>query len=127
MSSTIASVRMNGFRPGGAWRAARTRTPSANAMSVAIGIPHPSTPSPPVFNARKISAGATMPPIAPIAGEELTLHLETDHEEEQRHQAVVHPVTEVLGDRPVADDEAHLGPPDPLVRVAPRRVRPHQS
>ncbi len=39
-----------------------------NAMSVAIGMPHPAAPGPPRLNPRKIAAGTTMPPAAAIAG-----------------------------------------------------------
>ena len=37
-------------------------------MSVAMGIPHPSTPAPPAFTARKITAGTIMPPRAAMPG-----------------------------------------------------------
>ncbi len=42
--------------------------PMANAMSVAIGMPHPSAPTPPALKATKINAGTIMPPSAAIAG-----------------------------------------------------------
>ena len=44
MSSTIASVSRNKRTADGIDGAIKARTPSANAMSVAIGIPHPRTP-----------------------------------------------------------------------------------
>src|SRR5919108_441713 len=65
-------------------------------------------------------------PIPELAREELALDLEPHDEEEQRHQAVVHPVAEVLGDRPVTERQPDAGPPDRVVGVAPGRVRPRQ-
>src|SRR5947207_106690 len=55
------TLRLNGTR-----LPSRDSTPSANAMSVAIGMPQPSLPAPPALNDRKIAAGATMPPSAAI-------------------------------------------------------------
>ena len=67
MSSTMARVSSNGLRLGGANRLASVNAPSANAMSVAIGIPQPRALSPPAI-ARYSSAGTTMPPIAASTG-----------------------------------------------------------
>jgi hypothetical protein len=44
------------------------RTPTANAMSVAIGMPHPRENSPPPDTTMNSTAGATMPPSAATAG-----------------------------------------------------------
>ena len=77
-------------------------------MSVAIGIPHPSAPSPPALNAsvddgrddhaaerghRRQGDGTA---VAQLADDELALDLHPDDEEEQRHQQVVDDVAEVL-------------------------------
>ena len=67
MSSTMARVSSNGLRLGGANRLASVNAPSANAMSVAIGMPQPRALSPPAI-ARYSSAGTTMPPIAASTG-----------------------------------------------------------
>ncbi len=50
MSSTMASARRNGRRSAGARAAANVSTARANAMSVAIGTPHPRMPGVPTFN-----------------------------------------------------------------------------
>ena len=52
MSSTIASVSSSGFSLGDAYDAASASTPSANAMSVAMGMPQPRPVSPPPAIAR---------------------------------------------------------------------------
>ena len=52
MSSTIASVSRNNRTADGIDGATSARTPSANAMSVAIGIPHPSDSGPDGLRAR---------------------------------------------------------------------------
>ena len=106
-------------------------TPSANAMSVAIGIPHPSRPSPPALNAKKIAAGTIIPPSAAIAGsatalriaqltdDELALDLHPDDEEEQPHQQVVDEVREILLEHVAADLDAHRPSPERLVAGLP--------
>ena len=68
MSSTIARVSNSTLTAGGTRLPSSATTPSANAMSVAIGMPQPSLPSPPALNARKIAAGTIIPPSAAIAG-----------------------------------------------------------
>ena len=68
MSSTIASVRRNTFSGLGTRDPSSAMTPTANAMSVAIGIPQPSTPSPPRLNTTYRPAGTIIPPRAAIAG-----------------------------------------------------------
>ena len=44
------------------------RMPTANAMSVAVGMPQPEAASVPLFTSVKMSAGATTPPNAAITG-----------------------------------------------------------
>src|SRR5581483_5224101 len=68
MSSTMASVNRKRRTDDGAPRPTIARTPSANAMSVAIGIPHPRAASPDLTTARNSSAGTTMPPTAAMIG-----------------------------------------------------------
>ena len=69
-SSTTARVRRNARSATGSRRPNTARTASANAISVAIGIPHPvkSPRSIDALTPTKISAGTTMPPIAAAAG-----------------------------------------------------------
>ena len=58
------------------------------------------------------AAAGRPPPGARAAGrDQLALDLQADDEEEQRHQAVVDPVAEVLGDRVATDVERDLGVP----------------
>jgi hypothetical protein len=58
--------------------------------------------------------------------DELTLDLEGDDEEEDRHQAVVDQVLQILLDFEEPDVDAHLGVPQLGVAVVPRRVHPHE-
>ncbi len=44
------------------------RMPTAKAMSVAVGIPHPCSAGVPWLNSRKMTAGASMPPAAATTG-----------------------------------------------------------
>jgi hypothetical protein len=53
---------------GGARRPMSASTPRANAVSVAIGIPHPPDPAPPARTAAKTRAGTSMPPAAANTG-----------------------------------------------------------
>ena len=62
------------------------------------------------------------PPLSQLAHVELAPGLETDDEEEERHQSAVQPVAEVLRDARAADPDRHHRVPDPLVR---RRVDVH--
>ena len=48
-------------------------TPTANAISVAIGIPHPEVASPLELNATYTTAGKIIPPIAAITGKAAAL------------------------------------------------------
>jgi hypothetical protein len=42
--------------------------PRAKAMSVAMGIPQPASPAPPVLTGAKMMAGTAMPPMAAAIG-----------------------------------------------------------
>ncbi len=129
MSSAIASPSSKTFRELGTRSPSRASTPTAKAMSVAIGMPQPRAPSPPALKARKSAAGRTMPPSAAMAGratsrdseswptDELALDLQAHNEEEQRHQPVVDPVAEVLGDVERADSNG-----EDRVPTGPRRT-----
>ncbi len=69
MSSTIASVSRKSFRLLGTRAPSNASTPTANAMSVAMGIAQPSSPLPlPTLMATNRSAGTTIPPTAATAG-----------------------------------------------------------
>ncbi len=68
MSSTIARVNKKTFITLGTLGPKSETTPIANAISVAIGIPHPSDASPDELKAKNITAGTTIPPIAAING-----------------------------------------------------------
>ncbi len=108
MSSAIASVRRSGFRVGEAYFAARVRTPRAKAMSVAIGMPPPLTRRSATGDSdvdergdrhaaeRRHHRQDRRPHVSEFSRDHLSLDLQTDHEEEQRHQAVVHPEVQVL-------------------------------
>ena len=85
--------------------------PTANAMSVAMGTPHPARRRPPAQDQEE-QAGTATPPsaanaaargarVAQLAGDELALDLQADDEEEQRHQPVVDPLLHAFGDRPL--------------------------
>ena len=107
MSSTMASVSRNSRRSSGIDGATRARTPSAKAMSVAIGMPQPPGSGPDGLSARKSSGGydhaahgcddrqRRLTAILQLAEQQLALDLEADDEEEDRHQPVVHPVPKV--------------------------------
>ena len=143
MSSTIASVSRNSLRLAGTRGPSSASTPTANAMSVAIGIAQPSSPSPPTLMATNRSAGTTMPPtaatagsaarlaVAQLAGDQLALDLEPDDEEEDGHQRVVDPVHQRLGDREVARPDGELAvPPARVARgvgVGPHMRRPRPA
>jgi hypothetical protein len=61
-----------------------------------------------------------------LARYQLLFDLEADDEEEQCHQAVVDPMTQVFAVHVAADREDDVGVPERLVTRAPRRVGPHQ-
>ena len=138
MSSAIASASKNTLMLAGIRRLSSARTPTANAMSVAMGMPQPSAPSDPPAMARKITAGVIMPPERrgrrqqgsarrrQLAMHQLALDLQPGEEEEQRHQAVVHPLLQVQVDLEDVRVNRDVGVPQLGVGVAPGRVRPHQ-
>ena len=68
MSSTIASVSRKTLSELGTPRPTSATTPTAKAMSVAIGIPQPVEPAPPALKAAYSAAGTAIPPTAAIAG-----------------------------------------------------------
>ena len=57
-----------------------------------------------------------------LADQQLPLDLEPDHEEEERHQQVVDPVHERLGELPAPDEDPCLGVPERIVERVKRRV-----
>ncbi len=61
------------------------------------------------------------PPLAQLAEVELAPRLEADDEEEERHQAAVHPVAQVQRDADAAEVDRELGPPDGARRRTRRR------
>ena len=63
--------------------------------------------------------------IAQLTADQLTLDLQTDHEEEHGHQAVVDPMTEVFGQRESSPPERQVAAPEVVVGPA-RRVGPHE-
>lgn len=67
-SSTIANAVRNTFKLIGIRLPKRYKTPKANAMSVAIGMPQPGADSAPLFNTNYIKAGTTIPPKAAAIG-----------------------------------------------------------
>ena len=129
-SSTIASVRRKSLSADGTRDPNRASTPSANAMSVAIGMPHPCPPTPPPATASVEHRGQHHAadcgehwqrrdaPVGELAMHDLALDLEADHEEEQRHQPVVDEVPEILFDLEHPEAEVHLAVPERLVAVA---------
>ena len=108
MSSTIASVSSSTFTAGGTRLPSRATTPSAKAMSVAIGMPQPLRSVAAGVEREEDRGGHDHPaerghrrqrdgaPVAQLAGDELALDLHPDDEEEHRHQQVVDDVAEVL-------------------------------
>ena len=73
MSSAIASDRRKTFKGLPILSPRRDITPTANAISVAIGIPHPEVASPLELNATYTTAGKTIPPMAAITGKAAAL------------------------------------------------------
>ena len=128
-SSTTMIVSRKPRSRSGKWGPTRASMPSANAVSVDIATPHPWAELSPALKARKIAIGTIIPPrvgqhrqrqaaaLAELADVELAPHLEPDDEEEERHQAVVDPVAEVLGDARGADLDREVGVPEAFVGV----------
>ncbi len=138
MSSTMARVSNITFTAAGIREPSSATTPSANAMSVAIGIPQPSAPSPLALNGevdrrrhdhpaeRRHGRQRNGSPIAQLPGDEFSLDLHPDDEEEHRHQQVVDHVIEVRLEDVGPDLDADVGRPERFVAGVPRRVRPDQ-
>jgi hypothetical protein len=63
-------------------------------------------------------------PVGELADRELAFHLESDGEEEERHEPVVHELVQGEMRFERADDELDLGVPELVVARAPWRVRP---
>ena len=145
MSSTMATLSRNTLSPAGTREPSRASTPTAKAMSVAIGIPQPRGPRRTGVEARNSRAGSDH---AAHRGhhrqgrparrsrsspdDQLALDLQADHEEEQRHQPVVDPVPQIQGQGPAARPRRPARSPTGLIgsdsRVswptpAPRRRR----
>ena len=68
MSSATASVLRNTRTPEGMRSPSSERTPRANAMSVAVGMPQPLAVAVPKLKATKMRMGATTPPAAAMIG-----------------------------------------------------------
>jgi hypothetical protein len=64
---------------------------------------------------------------AKLSGDQLTLDLERDDEEEHGHEPVVDPVPQILGHRPTAAAQGELGTPQLSVEVGERAVGPDQG
>src|ERR687892_967301 len=64
--------------------------------------------------------------LAQLAHVKLTADLDTGDEEEERHQAVIDPVTKVERELASADPDRERGAPEVFVARRPWRVRPHQ-
>jgi hypothetical protein len=68
MSSITASASSRIRHDAGTRLPSNVNTPTANAMSVAIGIAHPAAPPRPALSATKIAAGTNIPPSAAANG-----------------------------------------------------------
>ena len=120
MSSTMASASRNSLSDDGTRSPSRLSTPTAIAMSVAIGMPQPSRP---------VTAGVDgevdqrrddhpadggdrrhrrLPAVAQLAVDQLALDLQADDEEEDRHQPVVDPLPQVELDAVAADARCEI-------------------
>ena len=83
--------------------------PSANAIPVGIVTPQPCAPDRPALKARNTATGAMTPPrparigvtaryaFTKVTQLELSPNFEADHEEEERHEAAVHPEPQRVG------------------------------
>ena len=139
MSSTTASVSRNVRSRAGNFGPMMASAPRRNAVSVEITTPHACAWPLFAFSSRKIAAGSASPamaamtgtaaraPVGELADGELALHLEADHEEEERHEPVVHELVQREVRSEVADDDLDLGVPELVVRRAPRRSSPTRS
>ena len=138
MSSTIASVSRNSRSADGIRRPSNPSTPTAKAMSVAIGMPQPALASPPpaiegIEPGRDEHAAdrgddrqGGGPRVPEVTADELVLDLQPHDEEEDHHQRVIDPVLQGLLEPEVADLDADRGVPEGVVRRRHRTVRPDQ-
>ena len=111
MSSTTTTVSMKARSRSGKRGPTSASRPSANAVSVDIATPQPCADERPALNAQvdrdrddhpgrapPANGQGEAPPLAQLAEVELAPRLEADDEEEERHQAAVHPVAQVERD-----------------------------
>ena len=103
---------------------AAPRTPTAIAMSVAIGMPQPSCGSGPAGDGEVEQRGNDHPAergdrrqrgatrIAELAFDDLALDLEPDDEEEERHQTFVDPAAQRERQRAIAETDREVGGPE---------------
>ena len=142
MSSATASVSRNTLAAMGTRLPTSVTTPTAKAMSVAIGTPQPSLPAPPALTAGVDRGGhdhaaergddrqGHRPEVAQPAVHDLALDLDADEQEEHRHQGVVDPglQREVVEVQQVAELDAQRRRPQvevrsPATASSPRRWR----
>ena len=64
------------------------------------------------------------PPLPQRSHVELAPRLQPDYQEEERHQALAHPLPEVHRDALASNADRELGAPEGLVGLRPRRVGP---
>jgi hypothetical protein len=109
--------------------------PTANAMSVAIGMPHPRVAGPLALRVRYNAAGTTIPPIAPAIGSiavrrsrrsPCTLSRLTSNPTTKKNNAMSRSLAQVLGQLKAADAQGEWRLPDRVIDVRPRGVRPDQ-
>lgn len=75
ISSTVARASKKMRNSDGIRSPSNAKTPSAKAMSVAMGMPHPFAPSSPRVKTRYSAAGRTIPPTAPNTGKAAFFHV----------------------------------------------------
>src|SRR2546430_1777829 len=121
MSSTMAMLSRNSFSDAGTRGPSSPTTPTAKAMSVALGTPQPARPGgvhggiQGGGHANPADGGdggqGGRPPRPQFAGDQLALHLEAHHEEEQGHEALVDGVAEVGVELDAPETNAQAGGP----------------
>ena len=138
MSSTTASASRNNRSWSGQRGPNSASTPSTNAVSEDITMPHPCPASPPALTSRKIAMGTSMPPIAPSARHhdrapiaeltrcQLAADLQAEHQEEHGHRGFVDDVLQVEVETVAADVQMHRRAPEPGVGVPSGYVGPDQ-
>src|ERR687886_2880906 len=123
----MTTVSTNARRRSGARRPTSVSNPSANAVSVDIAMPRPSAAELPTLNVDGHSGAHTAdrreqrehepPALAKVAEVELAPRLQTQHEEEQRHQPAVHPLGQCQLNPSATEVDREHGP------TVPRRTR----